>query len=125
MSAVSRFFDRVLLKCGYVPAAKMRAAIAAMSQVEQALRHKTRNLEHQILLHKRLEKEVAFLRQIELFRAGNYSDTQKAVDKLDAVSVNLDKLITILREVYPEAYKVETVAEDAIEAPSAPVEVHV
>lgn len=91
----------VFRRMGYVPISEMRAALAEKDKVEQELRHKTRNLEQQVIHRDRLESELGFLRELELAHARNESGTQQAVDKLDKITGNL---IAMMQSVWPEAH---------------------
>lgn len=67
------------------------ALIARQREVEQKLRHTNRNLEHQLTLRDRLEKEVGFLRELELAKARKDSEVHRAIDRLDAITGTLER----------------------------------
>lgn len=92
--------DSLAKRAGYIPVAEMKAALAAKDAVEQELRHKTRNLEHQIFCRDRLEKELAWLKELQLAHANRESGTQRAVAHLDRITTNL---LDMMKDVWPDA----------------------
>lgn len=100
----ARLFDAVVRKLGYVPAAEMAAALADKEKLEGELRHKNSNLRHQIYLRDRLEKEVEFLRQLELAHANRESGIQRACARIDTIA---DNLLDYMKSVWPDAHGVE------------------
>ncbi len=108
---VSQFLVRLLAKrFGLVPLAEMQAALAEKERIETELRHRTRNLEHQVCLRDRLEKEVTFLRELQLAHARNESDTHKAVTRLDDITNNL---IDMMKNVWPAAHALDDESVDS------------
>lgn len=97
----AKLFDKVARLCGYVPATEMAAALAEKEKLEGELRHKNANLRSNIYLRDRLEKEVEFLRRLELAHANKESGTQQAVERIDAIT---DRLLEFMQSVWPEAH---------------------
>jgi len=96
---------------GYVPISEMEAALQAKDATEQELRHKTRGLEQQIYYRDRLEKELDWLKELELAHARKESGTQRAVEELDRITNNL---LDMMRDVWPDALQLEdTAVEEA------------
>ncbi len=99
-------------RLGYVPLAEMAAALAERDKIELELQHKTRNLQSQLVLRAQLEKQIAFLQELELAHARNESGTQQAVDKLDKITSNL---LDMMKSVWPEAYNLDAPPEGEAE----------
>lgn len=105
---VTWLFDKVARKCGYVTRNEMQAAVTAVlaekNTLEGELKHKNRNLQNQITLRDRLEREIEFLRQLELAHAKKESGVQQAVSRIDAITGNL---LAFMQSVWPEAHALD------------------
>lgn len=101
---ITWLFDKLARKAGYVTRVEMQVAVATVvaekDRLEGELKHKNKNLQNTIYLRDRLEREVEFLRQLELAHAREESGTQQAVAKMDAVA---EKLLEYMRSVWPDA----------------------
>jgi len=92
--------DRFIRHLGYVPKSEMDDALVGRDKIERELRHSKRDLQNQLYLRDRLEKEVGFLRELELARVRNNTATQQAVARLDAAT---DKLEELMENTWPAA----------------------
>lgn len=117
---ISYLFDLVARRAGYVRRKEMTAAVDAVTRdkelTENELRHKTRSLEHQIALRDRLEREVEFMRELELAQTRGDSRTQRSIGRLDRA---IDFLLENLRETWPSAYEFTLSTEATQEALAA------
>lgn len=93
-------FDAIAWQFGYVKLSEMISAIDIKTVAEKELRHKTRNLEQQLMLRDRLETEIDFLRKLELAHARRDSGICDAVNRMDTITENL---LQMMRSVWPEA----------------------
>jgi hypothetical protein len=73
---------------------------ADMGEVEKELRHVQKNLEHQIILRDRMDREIAFLRAMQLAHKAEDSGIQKAVSKMEAIT---NQLQTMMQDTWPAA----------------------
>lgn len=103
--------DRFLNRLGYVSAAALvrqahehaealRQRHDAQAKVEQELRHSKRNLEHQLAYRALLEKDVEFLRTLELARVSSYGGVQQATETMDRCTT---RLVELMQAHYPDA----------------------
>lgn len=102
---------------GFVPIAEMRAKLAEKDAqlattdgVEKEFRHAQRNLEHQLVLQDRMDREIAFLRELQLAHLKEDSDTQRAVSKIEAIA---DQLQAMMQDTWPAAITEEPAAPTA------------
>lgn len=105
---ITWLFDKLARHAGYVTRAEMDAAVTVVidekNKLEGELRHKNNNLRNQVYLRDRLEREVEFLRQLELAHARQESPVQKAVERIDAVT---NKMLEFMQSVWPEAHNLD------------------
>lgn len=94
---LSAAMDNVARRLGYVPKHEHDQLIAK-------LEHKTRNLEAQIVYRDRLEKEIGFLRELELIHARKESGTQQAVQKLEDIT---SRLTVLMQDNWPSELLLE------------------
>lgn len=97
---VGRLADRWARQFGYVPVSELAALTAERNTIEQNLVLKTRNLEHTIEVRDRMDKEIEFLRALQLAHVNEETDLQKAVITLESTIAQLQ---TLMQDTWPAA----------------------
>ncbi len=103
--------DHVARRVGYVPKVEMDNAIKAKELIERQLRHKSRDLEHTIMLRDELKRQLGCLEAVVLAHAAKDSGTQRAVEKLDHITTNL---MMMMRDGWPHQGSDSDVSLDTV-----------
>jgi hypothetical protein len=120
LGPLRRLLAAVMRRIGYVRAVDLDDLQVRHDQVRsgydqmvRALRHSKRDLEHQLLWRARTEREIEFLRQLEIARVNNDTTFMQAVARMDTACGRIE---SFMEDTWPQAIidQPDPVTEEAV-----------